>query len=49
MYTHHEGEGTCGQDVITSVLLDYVKNNLTTDKSELGSFLFFVQDQIKIK
>jgi hypothetical protein len=38
MYTYHEGEGTCGQNDVTSMLLNYLKNNLTRDPSELWLF-----------
>jgi hypothetical protein len=38
MYTCHEGEGTRGQNCITSMLLDYLKNNLLADTSELWLF-----------
>jgi hypothetical protein len=38
MYTYHEGEGTRGQNDVTSMLLDYRKNNLMRDTSELWMF-----------
>jgi hypothetical protein len=38
MYTYHEGEGTRGQNDVTSMLLDYLKNNLLSDTSELWLF-----------
>jgi hypothetical protein len=38
MFTYHEDEGTRGQNDVTLMLLDYLKNNLTRDTSELWLF-----------